>query len=354
VRWNQSAPSHQERLKFSPLNGIQQGTYRKPTFLGRPLKRVCDSHDVPPIKLDCPHSLPYARVDMQLQHHVHTLSPGKWVRCSKVERKEGQLSCELALDRQYDLIDAYAKTPHIHFMNCRSVEDLRRFTLAWGPLWLVLEPGNEDLRLGRATRRIHECQAHHRWLRALKGLTEACRGRTDQRGALVEFLRAEVDLDETSNTYQPDKIPTFLLSLQYSFGYVGDSVAWAASTNIGRVQKALAFCVEAHVRAPVGCLRVETKGREGFEIHPSFPLSTLWEAMQWMLWVDEWNGWPPPVCPECHKIFPQSTGHKKKYCSPPCAHRATNRKWRRKDIRARKKLPKVAANGGTNGTHKAG
>src|SRR6267154_2677960 len=287
---------------------------------------------------------------MQSQHHVHgkAFPTALWPRCSKVEISNELLYCKLALDRQYDLVEAYRKTPHIQFMNCKNVDDLQSFTRAWGPLYLVLTPGNEDIRLGKAVRRLDECEAHRRWLRALKGLIEACRGRSDERGSLKEFLDAEADLDRTSNTHQPGKTSIFHSHLEQLFGYAGDSVAWAASTDIDSVKRALSLSVETYVRAPIGCLRVEETKRKGFEINPSFSLQTLWDALRWMIWLDEWNGWPPPACLECHRIFPRLTAHERKYCSPECAHRATNREWRRKDLLHQRKL-KTKADGGIRG-----
>jgi hypothetical protein len=157
-------------------------------------------------------------------------------------------------------------------------------------------------------------------------------------------------MDRTSNTYQAGKEPFSHSLLRYKFNYEGDSVVWAESASIDSVKKALVLFVEGCVSAPTGYMRVEER-RSGFVLKPSFLLPNLWEALTWMVWLDEWNGWPPPVCLECHKVFPQLTAHERKYCSPKCAHRATNRKWRRKDLRARKQ--KLKAKGVTDGTRKA-
>lgn len=257
-------------------------------------------------------------------------------------------NCELALDRQYDLVDAYTRFPHIQFLNCQTLDDLQSFTRAWGPLYLTSIP--DERALGKAARRIDECKAHRRWLQALKGMIEACRGREDARRALAEFLAAEVDIDRTSNIYRPGQDPIFHDLLRLQLNYEGDSVVWANSAEIDSVRKALIFCVESYVSAPIGCVRVEER-RKGFEIKASFSLPSLWDAMKWMIWLDEWNGWPPPACLECHKIFPQLTAHERKYCSRDCAHRATNRKWRRRDLRQRK--AKARMDGGRDVPRKA-
>jgi hypothetical protein len=79
-------------------------------------------------------------------------------------------------------------------------------------------------------------------------------------------------------------------------------------------------------------------------------LHSLWDALRWMLFFDEWNDRPPMVCQECPKIFRPSSAHKMKYCSPECAHRATNRAWRRKDLS--KKKVKRESTGGTDVSRK--
>ena len=88
---------------------------------------------------------------MQIQHHVHATDLPRllWPRCTKVEACNDLLHCEFAPDGQYDLIEAYSKTPHIQFMNCQSVDDLRSFTRAWGPLILYAHLGTRTSGLAK-------------------------------------------------------------------------------------------------------------------------------------------------------------------------------------------------------------
>ena len=239
---------------------------------------------------------------MQSQHRIHEIPPVLWPRCSKVDLKDGQFCCHLALDRQYDLIAAYPKGPHIQFLNCKSIESLLSFTRAWGPLYLVRTPGGGGIKVGTAVRRLDELQAHQRWLCAVKGMIDACRGRADERKSLLEFLAAEADLDRTSNTYRSGSTPMFHKILQLTFSYETDSITWAASTDVGSVKKALAFSVETCVHVPTGYLKVEQR-QKTFEITPTFSVVDLWEALRWMLWFDEWNRKPLRSCSECNRIF---------------------------------------------------
>jgi hypothetical protein len=289
---------------------------------------------------------------MKLQHRIHEMATEIWPRCTRVEVKGDRLYCELDLDRQYDLVDAYRRDPHIQFLNCKSCDDLKSFTRAWGPLYLVETPGAEERKLGIVVRRVAEIQAHRRWLHAIRGMVDACRHPGDERAALIEFLNAEIELEEMSNTYQPGKESLFHQMFRLRFQFQVNSNAWVLSTDIGSVRQALAFSVEANVQGPPGSLRVEQKGRR-CEIKPRFTLVTLWDTLRWMVWLDEWNRSPLLCCLECRKFFRPLTAHEMKYCTHQCAHRASNREWRRRDLREQKKRLKIKTKEGTNGPHKA-
>jgi hypothetical protein len=289
---------------------------------------------------------------MQYQHRIHVLKRGMWPRCDSVEVKSNAIVCELSLDRQYGLVDAYNKAPHVQFLNCNSLDDLRVFTQAWGPLYLIQQPEGQEGRHGTAIRRVDQFQAQRRWLSAVKGMVDACKGTADLRASLSEYLSAEVDVDRTDPSYQSDKAPFIHFTLQLMFGFQGDPIAWAESADIPSLKRALAFLVETNVTAPLGSLMVEQRGR-GLQVKPSFSVQTLWDALRWMLWFDEWNFSPLLSCPECQRIFRPSTAHKtRKYCTYKCAHRATNREWRRKELRKQKSNIGHKTKGGTNVTDK--
>jgi len=93
--------------------------------------------------------------------------------------------------------------------------------------------------------------------------------------------------------------PDFPLTRRLS----GDPVEWARSANIDQLRTVLASCVEDNVRSPRGWgLRVEVLAKD-FDIKPSFELYSLWDALKWMLFYDEWNERPAILCPECPNIF---------------------------------------------------
>jgi hypothetical protein len=274
---------------------------------------------------------------MQSHHPIHAATPPQlWPRCTKVEIRNGSLLCVLDVDRQYDLVDAYRKDPHIQFLDCKSVDDLQKFTRAWGPLYLVQTPGAEEIKHGQAVRRVDECLAHVKWLRAVQHMIDACNGRADWRASLLEFLAAESDIERTSDIYKPGAEPLIQAILRNRFRFDCDPATWAASTSTDSVRRAVICCVELNVTGTVGRLKVEKK-QKGFEFKPYFSLPTLWDALNWMLWFDRLNRRPPRSCLECRRIFRPLTAHEQKYCSQKCAHRVTNREWRRKDLRRRKR-----------------
>jgi hypothetical protein len=268
---------------------------------------------------------------MQHQHHIHEIEKILWPRCKRVELKDDSLLCILDLDRQYDLIASYQKDPHVQFLNYKSLDDLVVFTRAWGPLYLVESPSERNS--GTAVRRVDDCLAHLKWLRAVHQMIQACKGRADWRGSLAEYLAA--DKESLSGVWEPGKSTVTELWLEHSFHIKGGLADWIASADISSVQRAVAFYVEANTQWRSG-LRVEKRGKS-FELRPCFEVHSLWDAMQLMVSLDQQNRCSPRVCHECRRIFRPLTAHDKRFCSYECAHRVTNRAWRRKDLRSKKR-----------------
>lgn len=284
---------------------------------------------------------------MQYQHHIHAIAPSVWPRGDKVTITDNTIYCELAVSRAYDLVAAYSKAPHIKFLNCQTKEDFQTFVQDWGPLLL----SDKEWKDRKANVALDSYRAYKSFFRAIKSMIDACRGVGDQRESLVEYFTAEANMAGPAR--KEVKALTYLnLISPLTHRLDGDPVEWAQSADIAQLRRVLALCVEDHVRSPHGWgLRVNVRARD-FEIMHSFELYSLWDALKWMLFYDEWYERRPILCPECPNIFAPRSGHNWKYCSPECAHRATNRKWRRQDLRQRKIL-KPKSDGGTYGPRKA-
>jgi hypothetical protein len=285
---------------------------------------------------------------MQLQHHVHAIAADIWPRGARVEVGDGKIFCKFANARAYDLVGAYSKSPHIIFMNCDKDDDFQRFVSAWGPLlWFP-----EDLKRGWSLVPLRDYRARRDLLRAVTKIMSACKGFQDERESLGEFITAILNMVSPGPTQElmKEAVSLDLIPSLPSLQQKGDPIKWAESASAADIRRVLASCVQDWFRSPSSWgFRVQARGK-GFEIKPSFELHSLWDAMRWMLFFDEWNRRPPILCQECPKIFRPTTAHTMKFCSPTCAHRATNRVWRQKDLR--KKRLDGKRKGGKSGTRK--
>ncbi|HLJ27643.1 MAG TPA: hypothetical protein VKY85_13105 [Candidatus Angelobacter sp.] len=261
------------------------------------------------------------------------MSTGTWVRCRKVEIRGNEIHCELASDRPYDLADSYAKAPHIQFINCDTDRKLQDFVRAWGLLYLRFSSQNDERRIGHAVRSVTELRAYQRWLRAARGMIDGAKGLLSERECLLEFLLADEELEQMNPACQPDLQPISHLSLQLEFCPERNVIAWLQSCSASDVRKALAHCVSGYSTSSWPCgLRVYFCG-DKLKIAPHYTLGSLWEALNWMIWFDEWKPCPPTACPVCRKIFRPLTRHKQKYCSRACAHVVAVRNWRERKRR---------------------
>lgn len=268
------------------------------------------------------------------------MEDGSWMRCRSVHIQEGTIVCELDWTRTYDLERAYPKDPHIQFLNCTTDEELRRFTQAWGPLYLRETGGaDSEWRTGRVVRPLAAYRADLRRFRSVKGILEAAKGRGDERAALEEFLAADEEEFQFSALYEPGKATHHQFTLKLLQRFEGSIFEWVESAPIVQLREALKHCVEAEVTMPMtGGVRVVLhRGRT--KVVPSYRLSTLQGALAWMIWFDEWTTNPPTVCPACHTIFRPPSFHRMIYCSNRCAHRIAMQKYRQRKLRARKSKP---------------
>ena len=247
-----------------------------------------------------------------------------------MEFRGEDLYCELALDRPYDLAGSYPKDPHIQFLNCETDTDIQRFVRAWGPLYLIHGGDVDELQKGTARRPMAQYRAELRRFKAVKSLLEAAKRGRDERRAVMEFVQADEEEHRFSPLYKPGEPPNLQFSLKLWLSQGKDLVEWLESCSTSELRLAVKHCVELEIRAPwPGCVRVVPfKGK--LKVIPSYGLYTLSDALRWMVWFDEWNAWPPMVCPACHKVFRQLSQHKRKYCSYACAHRIAVQNWRKK------------------------
>jgi hypothetical protein len=156
--------------------------------------------------------------------------------------------------------------------------------------------------MGFAVRSLEEYRAHRRWLRAVKGLLDGAKGICGERESLIEFLVAELAMDQVSPTHRPGSLPFSHLALKLQYCPQTDLLLWVETCDHMLLKRVLAWCVEAHVRAPAPGLRVDSSNAK-LKIVPSYKLNTLWDALTWMIWFDEWNACPSLACRACNNVF---------------------------------------------------
>jgi hypothetical protein len=235
------------------------------------------------------------------------------MRCKSVRIEGGRLWCTPDLSRLYNLGEAYADQPHISFLQMRTEEDLKRFTLRWGPL-----DGLEALD-GRGKPLDWYWSVQGR-LSALVKLMESIESRSGEREALEKSYVAEFkgksELDE--------RLKAIRLSVWPS---IDDSSATAIirTAELAEVRKAAAYIV----RGTSVFLQAGFEIRGGNKVVAAWKLHSLIGALGWMVWCDQWHGQPVSYCQECAKVFRPDSKHPRKYCSTACAHRVASRNWAR-------------------------
>jgi hypothetical protein len=282
---------------------------------------------------------------MQFQHNVHTIAPSFWSFAYEVRIEGRTLECRIRPGQHYDLVEAYSRAPHIEFLNCESPDQFKEFVTRWGPLLI----SDEQWANRRAIAQIDDYRNYRNLFLAISGLADACRGRKDRRESLVDYFRAEAGMLRAGHGREELQELSYLDRIDPSTANSAgkrDPIEWVRSASDAEVLRVLIGLFEDWVRPPNPWgLRVYPRRRR-LEIKPCFELYSLWDGLRWMLWFDEWNRFPPTTCPECRKVFRPSSHHKQKFCSWPCAHRATNRKWRRKDLRSKKRRPRKGKSDG--------
>ncbi len=99
---------------------------------------------------------------------------------------------------------------------------------------------------------------------------------------------------------------------------------WLEQAEPQSIRRATAHVIEHASYSQLACLKPGLKGRKP-EIRASLGLTSLEEALEWVIWNSYWLKNPLMFCRECHRAFRPETAHRRKYDTPGCAHRATAR-----------------------------
>lgn len=281
------------------------------------------------------HVLNYVRVviDIQMQHHVNSLSPGYWPRCRSVTIQDGRLHCRLDPQNLYSLDEAYSTQPHLLFLRMRTEGDLRDFTCRWGPLFYF----DPDLTSDVSPVAWYWSRQH--WLSALVKLVNAVRERHGERDALEKYVTA--DYEDQDVRFPEVKVPptnavmhllpaaSDLSAARIAIGNADVRAIREAASEVVRQASVLVCSAGFDVRS--------TRPR----VVARWKIDSLDGALRWMVWRDEWRGQPLSYCAECHGVFSPKSKHRRKYCSQECGHRVAARKWAKdKRRKTRNQMPK--------------
>jgi len=113
----------------------------------------------------------------------------------------------------------------------------------------------------------------------------------------------------------------------------GFSVAWGSASavwpetidrleheELGLVRDLTKMALEFTNLVMGGTLKCRRKQGKP-HVEACFTFRSLRDALEWMVWQDEYRRSPIQFCQECNGVFRTTSAHPRKYCSPVCGHR---------------------------------
>lgn len=268
---------------------------------------------------------------MKVQNHVNS-PEGSWPRGKTVSIRDGQVHCELAMDRAYDLVESYGRDPHLAFLRLKTERDLVFFIQTWGPLYRTYAEGTS----GVTVLPVKTYWTFQRWLKAVVNLLGAVKERSAERKSLQDLLDAELEMWESSSLYRPGGVPSLHYWLKVYLQLTGDLSNWIQQANLHSVRIAVSFALKNSVNVRGTSLLARWPAGQP-QIVARWNVDDLKEALVWMVWHDEWSQHPLLFCQACREAYRPKTAHRTKYCTPECAHRVAARNWRRRDSLRKKR-----------------
>jgi hypothetical protein len=282
-----------------------------------------------------------------------------WRKCKTVTLKDGVVEWELG--SSYDLYEAYAKEPHRQLVNATDDASLKTFIKDWGPLRDVLPSesrGNDPIEhfrllrdqltwkadllvsIERPERRRGVLERFDQVQKAQGEIIANLDRNTKERlvmralsGALESVFTGVVDQDLVilSNVPPWDK-ENALLDESIPDTWLKTATADAIEEICSKLVKHLKFSHQPTYQV------VQSRGST--LLRAAAKVSSLWDALDWMLWQDIYHERPFLRCEECDHLITITTKHPKRFCSDICARRKTTRLWHQ-----RKREKARAANG---------
>jgi hypothetical protein len=246
-----------------------------------------------------------------------------WHRCSKVWIENDTIHWQLDESGPYDLIRAYRQgRPHRDLITATTDDRLRAFVRRWGPLMSEANIGAHPVQCDRDVRDI---------LTAVVRLIGAIGDRTLLRSRLLDLIRLrELRLNQ---------IQTFLDCTPRWHEVCSNPEQWCESASSTEVESLCEqFVNELYLGGTPRLIVVKRKRRP--VVRASLRISTLFDAIWWMVYEDILREEPFSFCRECGELIQREGRREWKFCPGPCGKRHADRaSWRRqhgKNLRYRK------------------
>lgn len=193
-----------------------------------------------PSSVDSVQSLAYSGSDMQMQHYVNAIGEGGWPRGQEVCLRDGQLCCLRTPDKRYDLVEAYARSPHLQFLKCATDDQLVAFVKTWGPLSLAPQEWSVP---GLSSLSVNSYRVFQRWLKAVVKLIDAFKNSANEREWLQEFLAAEFALSQDSAVRNPGNESSLESYLKAIFRIAENAATWIKDSDLNIVRAATELAI---------------------------------------------------------------------------------------------------------------
>jgi hypothetical protein len=252
-----------------------------------------------------------------MKGHNHINSDGPfWYRCKRVEFQGAAATWELSQTSRYLLLEAYERAPHRQLATAVDDAELRDFVKAWGPLRVKLDAwsGSDPIADYR----------HERDRLALKAKLLASVAQPERQRDVLLDLAGFKGRDSWMSDFE---LPLkglrmhFLIPGECPLGFDPHIQSWLKGASRTEIQKATEIVLSrVPLRSGQPGFMVVKEGRRS-AVRASLGITTLGEALEWMVWQDIFQGRRFQFCERsrCLKLFRPDSRHAMKFCSERCA-----------------------------------
>lgn len=307
----------------------------------------------PEHRIDRHGDIDFSKQEPSFPVRLWNIYPERWCKCRRAAIVGDEITWELD-PRGYDLISSYADNPHRQLISAETDGALVAFVRKYGPL-----SASATIPYGSPASGTEEIWAYRRerdYLGAMARIFEAVEDRSKQRIALANVERitrvwSPTMVDMLYRLQAPESFNTNC-ALALSNLRKNDTNMPASSDTPEkwcRTASSVAVEIACHDIAMSFDLAstwwpgiVVEKQRGHSALRSRLGLSSLADALWWMLWQDVDRKRPYRFCEECGALIWSDSQHEHKFCSPKCARRRTGREW----IRKKRKQKRIAAKKG--------